>query len=254
MQSQCEGLAAARGSAYSATVTDVAASPGDTVDVGSPTITDSSQVGVGTPTLTNIVATGTIGLRNGGSQNVFTAGEATATFASYTFSGTIGTSTPYSFTFNCALSELVQVESTIPGVDVRETQGDCASRVDPKVVGPPGQFCAIETNRLLIPGQDQTIYTPTPTDRGEVAGNALGPQDESGSRVLTNVSSTTFASLAGTTFVQNNFAVANVLACNSPDSLGGLWVPKNSTPLTAETCATTAVGIGLSPISSPKRR
>jgi hypothetical protein len=50
-------------------------------------------------------------------------------------------------------------------------------------------------------------------------------------------------------FVDNNFALDNLLACNSPDSLGGAWVNKHGY---TGTCSAEATRLGV--VLSFKRR
>jgi hypothetical protein len=241
MQSQCSTIQGQLGSAFSVTLdhSSISGSPtGDAVDSGDP-YNVGSQQGVGDPALSNFVATGLVGHTNGGSQNIFTTGEATATWATYTFSGEIATVRPFSFSFSCSVTETV---STPGGI---ENKGQCVSRL--QQIGQPRnaaeELCDNPANRLSTPGGTAT------EPRTPVAGTAVA-QDVAGTRTITNELNTAYPSLASTPLVVNNYAVPNVLACNSPDN-NQTWVNRNSSTLV---CGTEAAKLGLTPISGKTRR
>lgn len=245
MASQCTAIGDDLGDAFTATLDPtsiVATQAGPPVDDGDP-YNITNQVGVGNPALSDLLATGPGWHQNGGSQNVFTTGTATATWAVYTFDGEIATLTPFNFAFKCSVTETV----VVPGQT--ENKGQCVSRIQTQgsTRNEAEEFCDDPANRQTLPP------TTTQVPRAPVDGIPV-PQDVEGSRLIVGGLSTDFPGLADDPYVVEDYAVANVLACISPDN-NQTWVNKHGSELISPTfCTDAAAALGLTPISGKKGR
>jgi hypothetical protein len=243
MQTQCAALDAQKSPAFTVVLDQNSisgAATGLAADDGSP-YSVGGQQGQGEPQLSNIRATGITGHTNGGSQNIFTTGEATASWAAYTFNGIIATITPYEFSFSCSVTEAV----TVPGET--ENKGQCVSRIQNagSTRSAAEEFCDDPANRQTTVGG--TTDVPHLSEAGIPV-----PQPVGGTRTISGELNTAYASLASVPLVVQNHPVANVLACNSPDNFQP-WVNRNGSELVGFNCASEGTRLGLTPVSGKRK-
>jgi len=266
MAQQCATILASKAS-NTATSTFTAAVTGGQSGVAGTTSDVGAEYDVtnkrpqGTPNLTDHTVTSTALHLNGGSQNLFGKGIATATYANYLYDAKQGTTTPITFTFGCSVTETIvlpdiqeqseQVKNAACLADVAKFKDDmkvyrAAEREFDKWtrdggVGTPPTVPALPSLAqwgLTNPNEDHVGVDDCPSEKnilvaGQTGGTSSQVRVDLASSDLTEVYDKPdwrpiVDKLSSEQFVDLAFPLDNLLACISPDSLGGLWVNKHN--------------------------